>query len=70
VRSRASGCPSANAALAVISETTKPAPSRAAARRKGASVTPDMGASNTRFGSTMLPIDTGVRRKLWLGETT
>ena len=52
-RSRASGRPSASAALAVISETTKPAPRSAARRRNGASVTPDIGAKITGFGSVM-----------------
>ena len=33
---------------AVISEMTRPAPSVAAIRRNGASVTPDIGASTTR----------------------
>ena len=35
--------PSARSPLAVISETTRPAPSRAARRRNGASVMPDIG---------------------------
>jgi hypothetical protein len=41
----------ASAAQAVISETTRPAPSAAAIRRNGASVMPDIGASNTGFES-------------------
>ena len=32
------------------SETTRPAPSRSANRRKGVSVMPDIGAKTTRFG--------------------
>ena len=42
-------------AQAVISDTTSPAPSRATSRRNGASVTPDIGASTTRFGSRRPP---------------
>ena len=37
--------------LAVISETTNPAPRAAVKRRKGASVTPDIGARMTRLAS-------------------
>ena len=55
-RSAASRRPSTKSRLAVISETTRPAPRRAASRRNGASVTPDIGASTTRFGKPMVPI--------------
>ncbi len=51
----------ASASLAVISETTRPAPSRATSRRNGASVTPDIGAKITALGSVRLPIVTGPR---------
>src|ERR1700738_1916492 len=63
-RSTASCLRSTSASDAVISEMTSPAPSAAACRRNGASVTPDMGASITRFGRTMLPIVRGPPR-LW-----
>src|SRR5215471_16645852 len=63
-RSRASPRPSTRAELAVISDTTSPAPSRAANRRYGASVTPDIGASTTGLGSLTLPIETGFGRKV------
>src|SRR3954447_24282189 len=42
--------------LAVISDTTRPAPSAAASRRNGASVMPDIGASSTGFAIATLPI--------------
>ncbi len=48
--------PSASAAQAVISETTRPAPKLAAMRRNGASVTPDIGAKTTGFGSAIGPM--------------
>src|ERR1700689_3866787 len=48
----------ASAAQAVISEITSPAPCVAATRRNGASVTPDMGARNTGFGSIIGPMET------------
>ena len=46
---------SASAAQAVISEITSPAPSSAAMRRNGASVTPDIGARKTGLGSGTAP---------------
>ena len=49
----------ASAAQAVISDTTSPAPSDAARRRNGASVTPDIGASSTGLGSGMGPTESG-----------
>src|SRR5947209_14398300 len=42
--------------LAVISDTTRPAPSAAARRRNGTSVTPDIGARKTGFAIARLPI--------------
>ena len=51
----------ASASLATISETTSPAPSRGGKRRNGASVTPDIGARKTRFGSVTGPTASGVR---------
>ena len=45
----------ASAAHAVISEITSPAPRRAASRRNGASVTPDIGARKTRFARVIPP---------------
>jgi hypothetical protein len=42
--------------LAIISETTSPAPKRLARRRKGKSVTPDMGARITGLSSVIGPI--------------
>src|SRR5579863_734190 len=48
--------PAASAAQAVISDTTRPAPSRAALRRNGASVIPDIGARKTAFGKRSGPI--------------
>jgi hypothetical protein len=62
-RNRASGRPWASAPLAVISETTNPAPRSAARRRNGASVIPDIGAKITGFGSVRLPMTTGRRRE-------
>jgi len=58
-RSSASGRRSARSSLAVISDTTRPAPRRATKRRKGASVTPDIGAKITGLGSATLPIIIG-----------
>ena len=58
-RSWALRLPAASAAQAVISETTRPAPISAARRRKGASVTPDIGASTTGLASLTLPIAIG-----------
>ena len=43
--------------LAIISETTSPAPLRLTRRRKGKSVTPDMGARMTGSSSWMGPMD-------------
>ena len=63
-RRTASCLPSASASEAVISEMTKPAPSAAAWRLNGASVTPDIGASTTRFGRMTFPIARGAAR-LW-----
>src|SRR5262249_12364954 len=51
------------AALAVISETTKPAPRSGARRRNGASGIPDIGAKITGFGSVRLPMTTDWRRE-------
>src|SRR5258707_4266477 len=59
------GRPWTRSSLAVISETTRPAPSEAASRRNGASVTPDIGASKTRFAISISPIFSG----LWEGAT-
>src|SRR5262249_1627365 len=50
------GRPRARSSLAAISETTRPAPSLAASRRKGASVMPDMGARRTRLARPIPPI--------------
>src|SRR5580698_3008392 len=47
----------ASAAHAVISETTRPAPSAAACRRNGASVMPVIGASSTGLGSLIEPME-------------
>src|SRR5262249_56010108 len=55
-RRRASHRPSARADVATISETTRPAPSRAARRRNGASVTPDIGARTTGLASATGPM--------------
>ena len=48
------------AAQAIISDTTSPAPSRAARRRNGASVTPDIGARNTGLARLTFPIASGA----------
>src|ERR1700754_2541573 len=61
-RSTDIGRPCTRSSLAVISETTRPAPSRAASRRKGASVTPDMGARRTRLATSISPIFNGLGR--------
>ena len=45
------------AALAIISETTSPAPLRLTRRRKGRSVTPDMGARMTGSSSRIGPME-------------
>ena len=50
-RSRDIGRPLTRSSLAVISDTTSPAPSCAASRRNGASVTPDIGARRTRLAT-------------------
>src|ERR1700719_343964 len=62
-RSRDIGRPLTRSLLAVISETTSPAPRVAANRRNGASVTPDIGASRTRLATSISPIFNGLRRK-------
>src|ERR1700753_1928714 len=59
-RNREIGRPCARSSLAVISETTRPAPSLAASRRKGASVTPDMGASRTLLARAISPTFKGL----------
>ena len=59
-RRRDIGRPWTRSSLAVISETTRPAPSEAASRRKGASVTPDIGASKTRLATSISPILSGL----------
>src|SRR6266852_4503417 len=59
MRSLASRLPAASAAHAAISDTTSPAPNRATSRRNGASVTPDIGARNTRFAMVTLPTARG-----------
>ncbi|GIL03383.1 MAG: hypothetical protein BroJett030_32820 [Alphaproteobacteria bacterium] len=46
----------ANASLATISLTTRPAPKRQASRRNGASETPDIGAASTRLRKVSPPI--------------
>jgi hypothetical protein len=43
--------PVASALLAIISDTTRPAPKRSARRRMGASVMPAMGARKARLGN-------------------
>ena len=43
--------------VATISDTTRPAPRRATSRLNGASVTPDIGASTTRFANAIGPMD-------------
>src|SRR6476469_1317732 len=60
-RSRDIGRPLTRSSLAVISETTRPAPKAAVKRRKGASVTPDIGARRTRFATLISPIFKGLR---------
>src|SRR5580658_1280876 len=62
-RNRDIGLPLTRSSLAVISDTTRPAPSAAAKRRKGASVTPDMGARKTRLATLIPLIFNGLRRK-------
>ena len=52
--------PCARSSLAVISETTRPAPSSAASFLNGASVTPDIGASTTGTLTGMPPIAKGL----------
>src|SRR3954471_15023355 len=64
-RSTDIGRPWTRSSLAVISETTKPAPSEAASRRNGASVIPDIGASKTRLATSISPIFRG-----FCGEAT
>ena len=59
--------PSTSASLAIISETTTPAPRLAARRRNGASVMPDMGARNTRFGSVTGPTASGLAKSPAIG---
>src|SRR5579871_3253311 len=61
--SRDIGLPLARSSLAVISETTRPAPSAEARRRNGASVTPDIGARKTRLATPIPPIFKGLSRK-------
>src|ERR1700730_14566737 len=61
-RSTAECLPSTGASHALSSAMPSPPPRDAAARRTGASVTPDMGASITRFGRTTLPIVTRPAR--------
>src|ERR1700704_3113565 len=68
------GRPWTRSSLAVISETTRPAPSEAASRRNGASVIPDIGASKTLLATSISPIfsgeeDTGPVTK-FLGSVT
>src|ERR1700716_883126 len=60
-RSTDIGRPWTRSSLAVISETTRPAPREAASRRNGASVTPDIGASKTRLATSISPIFSGLR---------
>src|SRR6185295_5917440 len=70
------GLPYTSASLAVISETTSPAPSVAASRRKGASVTQDIGARRTRLAAAISPLFNGLEREIsgpvtsfsWLGR--
>ena len=59
LRTQASRSPCTSPAQAVISDTTRPAPSRSASRRKGVSVMPDIGAKITRFGTVSEPIAKG-----------
>jgi len=65
-RNRDIGRSLTRSSLAVISETTKPAPSVAARRRNGASVIPDIGARRTRFAIAISPIFKDLRR--WRSE--
>src|ERR1700761_3489690 len=58
-RSTDIGRPWTRSSLAVISETTRPAPGEAASRRNGASAIPDIGASRTRLASSISPIFSG-----------
>ena len=60
MRSRDIGRPWTSSSLAVISETTSPAPSAAASRRNGASVMPDIGARSTRLAISISPIFNGL----------
>src|SRR6266849_9542139 len=57
------GLPRTRSSLAVISDTTRPAPSAAVKRRKGASVTPDIGARRTRLATVISPIFKGLWRE-------
>src|SRR3954464_10189273 len=59
------GRPCTRSSLAVISETTRPAPSDAAKRRNGASVTPDIGARNTRLANSTPPTFNGTARGIF-----
>src|ERR1700722_9390108 len=63
-RNRDIGRPLTRSLLAVISDTTRPAPSVAARRRNGASVMPDIGARRTGLASVISPIFKGLRRLL------
>jgi len=58
------GRPLTRSLLAVISETTSPAPRAAANLRNGASVIPDMGASRTRLATSISPIFNGLRHEV------
>jgi hypothetical protein len=60
-----SPCPVASALLAIISDTTQPAPNRSASRRMGASVMPAMGARNARPGNSWPPT-----LNFWAGSPT
>jgi hypothetical protein len=60
-RNRDIGRPLTRSLLAVISETTSPAPSVAHRRRNGASVTPDIGARKTELETVIPPIFKGLR---------
>src|ERR1700761_2978058 len=60
-RNRDIGRPLTRSLLAVILETTRPAPSVAHRRRKGASVTPDIGARKTALETAIPPIFKGLR---------
>src|ERR1700754_4427538 len=62
-RNRDIGRPLTRSLLAVISETTSPAPKAAAKRRNGASVTPDIGASSTGVPTAISPIFRGLGRE-------